>query len=544
MGARRKVFESRQARLQQSGHRDLGVEASLRLILWNLRFHMISRQSLKELRLVELILKFRNHPNRMIEAAARQLLACGIWFEAYREAIGDPLPLMTDASTGPRPKKLKRLPKPSPPRRIPRTQPGVNSPLDSSQPSSTSDHSHPASGAPFSSSSAGVSEGRGRQQPAGQEGTDSAEQQADRPSSALDVEWAPSQPARPLPRPASSLQPSTLEGLGHARQALPGLSPSGLEGRRPADEDLGRASKVARLAANRSPHRTQKKSISLASLGSRHNADDQPVPWQEDLDELRGTIRKDAQKPDATPYPSETRQPKQADPTRAGMGNDASPHGADPSIHLSWEGRSGLASPSGTFRTSEATLRAWGLHSPALDPQQGDESGRPSARHESDATGGAASRPQDHPHSPPHPLWNFGTAPAQQEHRSHSTSHVQRQWQGPPPPLERTHSRPKTSSHRSQFSQAYRQQQLQAQQQVGHARGGQGPGQGGLNCQDRNLLTRALAHHTSRRSDRAARLLTPCTDVLHGLLESREPVTRAASCSTSVCDKRPETRIT
>ena len=31
----------------------------------------------------------------MIEAAARQLLACGIWFEAYREAIGDPLPLMT-----------------------------------------------------------------------------------------------------------------------------------------------------------------------------------------------------------------------------------------------------------------------------------------------------------------------------------------------------------------------------------------------------------------------------------------------------------------
>lgn len=31
----------------------------------------------------------------MIEVAARQLLACGIWFAAYREAIGDPLPFMT-----------------------------------------------------------------------------------------------------------------------------------------------------------------------------------------------------------------------------------------------------------------------------------------------------------------------------------------------------------------------------------------------------------------------------------------------------------------
>ena len=223
----------------------------------------------------------------------------------------------------------------------------------------------------------------------------------------------------------------------------------------------------------------------LVSMSPSQGAEGSSGVFQEDLDELRGTIRKDAQKPDATPYPSETRQPKQADPTRAGMGNDASPHGADPSIHPSWEGRSGLASPSGTFRTvsgsgqglepgfrstsgvrsvsdqqgleaglrstsqqqgleagfrspsqslhrpvairlappdlmsqlaqqlpvpaaaeqaarsqqpehkhpeqpplqSEATLRAWGLHSPALDPQQGDESGRPSARHESDATG-------------------------------------------------------------------------------------------------------------------------------------------------------------
>ena len=36
----------------------------------------------------------------MIEVAARQLLACGIWFAAYREAIGDPLPIMTGLYRG------------------------------------------------------------------------------------------------------------------------------------------------------------------------------------------------------------------------------------------------------------------------------------------------------------------------------------------------------------------------------------------------------------------------------------------------------------
>ena len=88
------------------------------------------------------------------------------------------------------------------------------------------------------------------------------------------------QPLRPEPRSGGSLQPSALDELEHTRPARAGDKRSGQAFFQGQEEDFRPVSKAARVAAARSPHRAPKKSISLATLGSRHNADGQPAPWQ------------------------------------------------------------------------------------------------------------------------------------------------------------------------------------------------------------------------------------------------------------------------
>lgn len=90
------------------------------------------------------------------------------------------------------------------------------------------------------------------------------------------------QPLRPIARSGGSLEPSTLEELGHARPSHVGDKRSGQVAFDSPSEDFHLASKAARVTPSRSPHRPNKKqkNISLASLGTRHNADGQPAPWQ------------------------------------------------------------------------------------------------------------------------------------------------------------------------------------------------------------------------------------------------------------------------